>query len=267
MVWAIQNLSGNSFSSYSTYFLEQAGLPTSTSYDFALGQYGINMAGVFGAWFLMGMGIGRRTLYLYGLCILCTMLFILGFLGLVPASHKTEASLATGSIMLVWALAYQLTVGTVCYSLVSELSTRRLQIKTVVLGRNLYNVVGIVSSIITPYMLNPGAWNWRNYAGFFWVSTIFFPSMHIKFILTLNQGAICFLCIIYTYFRLPEPNGRSFAELDLLFEKGISARKFSSTKVDVFEDDISVDSTSAAHNYDEKVVGSTDQREVGVASS
>lgn len=80
---------------------------------------------------------GYRTLYLVGLCGLCTMLFILGFLGLVPEAHNTQASLATGAIMLVWALCYQLTVGTVCYSLVAELSTRRLQIKTVVLGRNL----------------------------------------------------------------------------------------------------------------------------------
>ena len=171
MVWAIQNLSGNSFSGYSTYFLEQAGLDPAKAYDFALGQYSINMAGVFGAWFLMSLGIGRRSLYLYGLCGLCTMLFILGFLGLVPHSNKKEASLATGAIMIVWALIYQLTVGTVCYSLVAELSTRRLQIKTVVLGRNLYNVVGIICSVLTPYMLNPGAWNWGNYAGFF-VSTL-----------------------------------------------------------------------------------------------
>ncbi|RDW85675.1 putative alpha-glucoside transport protein-2 [Coleophoma crateriformis] len=216
MVWAMQNLSGNSFSNYSTYFLEQAGLNTSLAYDFALGQYGINMAGVFGAWFLMSVGFGRRTLYLYGLCGLCTMLFIMGFLGLVPHAHRDQASLATGAIMLVWALCYQLSVGTVCYSLVAELSTRRLQIKTVVLGRNLYNIVGIVCSVLTPYMLNPSAWNWGNYAGFFW-------------------GAICFCCVIYTYFRVPEPAGRSFAELDLLFERGVSARKFSSTEVDVFD--------------------------------
>lgn len=171
MCWAIQNLSGNSFSGYSTYFLEQAGLADAKAYDFALGQYGINMAGVFGAWFLMTLGLGRRSLYLYGLCGLCTMLFILGFLGLVPHDHKKEASLATGSIMLVWALCYQLSVGTVCYSLVAELSTRRLQIKTVVLGRNLYNIVGIICSVLTPYMLNPSAWDWSNYTGFFWVST------------------------------------------------------------------------------------------------
>lgn len=65
----------------------------------------------------MSLGIGRRTLYLYGLSGLCLMLFILGFLGLVPSEHRRESSIATGSIMLVWAACYQLSVGTVCYSL------------------------------------------------------------------------------------------------------------------------------------------------------
>jgi SP family general alpha glucoside:H+ symporter-like MFS transporter len=41
MVWAIQNLSGNSFSNYSTYFLEQAGLNADNSYNFAIDQYSI----------------------------------------------------------------------------------------------------------------------------------------------------------------------------------------------------------------------------------
>jgi len=127
-VWAIQNLAGNSFSGYSTYFLQQAGVPTSKSYDFALGQYGINMAGVFGAWFLMSWGVGRRTLYLYGLCGLCSMLFIMGerdafiiliqtihilifssgFLGLVPAAHRDAGALATGAIMICWAMIVSL---------------------------------------------------------------------------------------------------------------------------------------------------------------
>jgi SP family general alpha glucoside:H+ symporter-like MFS transporter len=231
MCWAIQNLSGNSFSGYSTYFLEQAGLNPSNAYSFALGQYGINMVGVFGAWFLMSRGIGRRSLYIYGLCGLFTMLFIMGFLGVVPRSHIKESSLATGAMMIVWALCYQLTVGTVCYSLVAELSTRRLQIKTVVLGRNLYNIVGIICSVLTPYMLNPSAWDWGNYAGFFW-------------------AGICFLCIIYSYFRIPEPQGRSFAELDLLFEQGVSARKFAKADVDVFSE--AVDGR-LINQYNEKV--------------
>lgn len=49
MVWAIQNLSGNSFSNYSTYFLTQAGLDSDDAYGFAMGQYAMNMVGVFGA--------------------------------------------------------------------------------------------------------------------------------------------------------------------------------------------------------------------------
>jgi SP family general alpha glucoside:H+ symporter-like MFS transporter len=230
MTWAMQNLSGNSFSNYSTYFLQQAGLDEKSSYSFAMGQYAINMVGVFGAWFLMTIGLGRRTLYLYGLCGLCIMLFVMGFLGLTPSAQQESAALATGSMMIVWALVYQLTVGTVCYSLVAELSTRRLQIKTVVLGRNAYNIVGIANSVLTPYMLNPSAWNWGNYAGFFW-------------------AGICFCCIIYTYFRLPEPRGRTFAELDMLFEHGISARKFASTKVDVFAESVNGSTTSVDKKY------------------
>lgn len=107
------------------------------SYAFAMGQYALNMVGVFGAWGLMSYGIHRRNLYLYGLCALCTVLFILGFLGLIPDRNRDEGALATGSIMVVWALCFQLSVGTVAYSLVSEISSRRLQAKTVVLGREL----------------------------------------------------------------------------------------------------------------------------------
>ncbi|CAI0646294.1 hypothetical protein COL154_005841 [Colletotrichum chrysophilum] len=242
MTWAIQNLSGNSFSNYSTYFLKQAGLSTANSYKFALGQYAINMVGVFGAWFLMSWGIGRRTLYFYGLCGLCSMLMILGFLGLVPSAHREQGALATGSIMIVWAMFYQLTVGTVCYSLVSELPSRRLQIKTIVLGRNLYNIVGIFNNVVTPYMLNPTAWNWSNYTGFFW-------------------GGICFCCCVYTYFRVPEPRGRTFAELDVLFEHKVSARKFESTKVDVFSEDVD---EKAMHNYNQQIRVSHSEKDVPV---
>lgn len=41
MCWAIQNLSGNSFSGYSTYFLEQAGLNSSLALSFALGTWSL----------------------------------------------------------------------------------------------------------------------------------------------------------------------------------------------------------------------------------
>lgn len=219
MCWAIQNLSGNAFSGFSTYYLEQAGLSPRYALNFALGQYSINCLGVFGAWLLMALGIGRRTLYLYGLCGLFTMLLAMGFMGLV--SDRRTASFATGTLMLIWALIYQLTVGTICYTLVAELSTRRLQIKTVVLGRAAYNVIGILCAVLTPYMVNPSAWNWGNYTAFFW-------------------AGLCACCIVYTFFRVPEPRGRTFAQLDVLFERKVAARKFAKTRVDVFEEEVDV---------------------------
>ena len=44
--------------------------------------------------------------------------------------------------------------------------------------------------------------------------------------------------------------GRSFAELDLLFERGVSARKFAKTDVDVFGENID---SSVINNYEEKL--------------
>ena len=40
---------------------------------------------------------------------------------------------------------------------------------------------------------------------------------------------------------MPEPTGRTFAELDLLFERRISARKFASTDIDAFAETVDDD--------------------------
>jgi MFS transporter, SP family, general alpha glucoside:H+ symporter len=99
-------------------------------------------------------------------------------------------------------------------------------------------------------MLNPGAWDWGNYTGFFWVRPRALGDCCKAALTRDHQAGICFLCVIYTYFRVPEPSGRTFAELDLLFEKGIGARRFASTKVDVF--DQAVDA-SLAEKYRDQI--------------
>lgn len=152
---------------------------------------------------------GRRTLYVNGLAILTLILLLIG---LVAISNSKHAAWAIGSLLLVYAFTYDITIGPVCYSLVSELPSTRLKTKSIVLARNVYNVVGIINGIIVPYMLNPTAWNWKGKAGFFWAGS-------------------CFLCFVWTYFRLPEPKGRTYGEMDVLFERGITARKFKDTDV------------------------------------
>lgn len=239
-VWSIQNLCGSAFMGFSTYFYEQAGLAESASFDMSMGQYALGAVGTILSWFLMG-SVGRRRLYVYGLLALFCLLLVIGFVGIAPASNRA-ASWVIGSMLLVYTFTCtsprwkqtlfgpppviplltshpgaldDFTIGPVCYSLVAELSSTRLRSKTIVLARNVYNVFGIINNIWTPYMLNPSAWNWGPKTGFFW-------------------AGICFLCLTWTYFRLPEPKGRTYGELDVLFLQRVSARKFASTDATQF---------------------------------
>jgi len=208
VTWTIQNLCGSAFMGYSTYFYEQAGLSTLDSFDMSMGQYALGICGTVGSWFLMARA-GRRTLYTYGLALLTLLLLLVG---LISISNSKGASWGIGSLLLVYTFTYDITVGPVCYSLVAEIPSTRLKTKSIVLARNVYNVFGIVNGVIMPYMLNPTAWNWRGKAGFFW-------------------AGMCALCWLWTYFRLPEPRGRTYGELDILFERRVAARKFVGTDV------------------------------------
>jgi SP family general alpha glucoside:H+ symporter-like MFS transporter len=62
------------------------------------------------------------------------------------------AAWALGSILLVYTLFYNFTVGPVCYAIVAEISSTRLKIKTVVLARNIYNIVSSPAPINTSDM-------------------------------------------------------------------------------------------------------------------
>lgn len=172
---------------YSSYFFRQAGLSVSYSFDMSMALYAVAIIGVFASWFFMTHW-GRRTLYLSGLVSMCIILLIIGLVAVDDKS--TNSGWVIGSLLLAYTLLYDITVGTVAFSIVAEIPSCRLRTKTIVLGRNLYNVIGIINGVITPYMLNPSTWNWKGKAGFFWAGS-------------------CFLCLVWTYFRLPEPKGRT----------------------------------------------------------
>jgi MFS transporter, SP family, general alpha glucoside:H+ symporter len=181
-----------------------------------LAGYGLGILGVLIAWALLP-NVGRRRLYLFGLVYLFACLLAVGILGSVglPANN-TSIAWAIGSILLLYTLGYDITIGPVCYSLVSELPSVRLRSKTIVLARASYNVLAIVSNVITPYMLNPSAWNWGAKAGYFWA------------------GA-CMLSLVFTFFCVPEPKDRTYAELNILFQKRVGARRFADTQVSLYD--------------------------------
>jgi len=215
MTWLIQQTSGSPMIGWGTYFMIQAGLSDSNAYSLGVGQSAMGFMGTVLSWFLMPH-FGRRTLYIWGQIGMFIILMIIGGLG-VPAL-STSVGWASGALILILTFVYDFTVGPVCYSLVAELPSTRLRIKTVVLSRNVYNCMGIVIGTLQPRMMNPTAWNWRGKTCFFW-------------------GGLNLLGLIWTYFRLPEPKGLTYAELDILFENKVSARKFKSVKVDPYRSD------------------------------
>lgn len=180
-----------------------------------MGQYAINTGGVFIAWGLMAFGIGRRALYFWGTVWMCITLILIGGVSLI---NTTPAAWAAGSLLLVWSVCYQFTVGTVCFSLITEFPARRLAIKTVNFGRAVYCVFGIVIGSLTPYMLNPTEWNWKGKTAFFW-------------------SGFAALCCVWIYFRLPEPTNLTYGELDKLFEARVPARQFQKAAIDLFGKD------------------------------
>lgn len=209
VAWLIQTFCGSPLMGSSSYFLEQAGLPTTQAFNLTIGSFSLGALGTMSSWFIMRWA-GRRTMYLYGQIIMFTILIVVGSLGASGGSPW-----AIGALLLAFTAVYDASVGPACYSIVAEIGSTRLRSRTVVLARNIYNLGSIVVNIINPKMLNPNDWNLGAKSAFVWAGT----------------GA---LLLVWTYFRLPEPKGRTYGELDLLFEQKVSARKFASTVVDEF---------------------------------
>jgi SP family general alpha glucoside:H+ symporter-like MFS transporter len=114
------------------------------------------------------------------------------------------------------------------------MASTRLRIKTVVLARNAYLIASLVANFLNPPILNPSAWNLRGKGGFIW-------------------AGICFCQLVWSYFRLPETKGRSAAELDVLFERNIPARKFRTTVVDPFHGAEEADAVAEEKGISENV--------------
>ncbi|KAJ1326869.1 MFS transporter SP family general alpha glucoside:H+ symporter [Microdochium nivale] len=212
-IWLVQTLGGQNLMGYFAYFLTQAGMDASNSFSLSMAQYALGMVGTAGSWFLMAR-VGRRKIHFYGLCSQLLILVVVGSLGFSTANASVWA---IGGMLILFTFVYDFTVGPVTYSLVSELSSTRLKAKTIVLARAAYNASNIFVNVMTNYQLSSGAWNWGAKTAFFWAGT-----------------ALC--SAIWVFFRLPEPKGRTYAQLDVLFDKGVGARKFASTVIDPFEE-------------------------------
>ena len=160
--------------------------------------------------------LGRRTIFLGGAFVNMVLLIILGVCATIPQNVSTNYAQACLGVIISFVFAGSL--GPISYSIIAETSSIRLRPLSTGVGRAAYYVAEIPMIYLASQMLNPTGWNMAGKCGYVW-------------------GGTAFVCLVSAYFGLPEMKGRSYRELDILFKRKVSARKFKSTVIAVNENE------------------------------
>lgn len=167
--------------------------------------------GTLTAWGLL-LRFGRRSLFVNGLAFLVLLQLVIGILDCIPG-RPNSVTWAQSSIMLSWNFFYNISIGPICFVLLSECSATRVRSKTIATATAAQGTLGIIMTVAIPYLINPEEANLQGKLGFFF-------------------GGLAGLCLVWAYFRVPETRGRTYEELDLLFDWNVPARKFGGYSVE-----------------------------------
>ncbi|KAK3938175.1 general substrate transporter [Diplogelasinospora grovesii] len=205
---SIQSLSGIVFAaSYSTYYMQLAGYSTSESFKLQITQQVISLVGNVLSWYLVDR-VGRRNLTFYGLLVLTVILLLTGGLAVAGTPGAIKG---TVSLILIYCWWYNVTIGATAYTILCEVSTSRLRVKTIAIGLATQSGLNMMWSFVLPYLFNPDKAN---------------LGAKVAFIF----GGLSVLSLVYIWFYQPETAGRTYEELDEMFMKAVPARKFKSYK-------------------------------------
>ncbi|EAA36263.1 putative maltose permease [Neurospora crassa] len=204
-VYCTQVLSGIYLINYGTYFFQLAGLDNDEAFDMGIGFLAVGFLGTIISWPLL-IRYGRRKIFNTGLLVLVFLQIIIGILDCIPG-RPSGVIWTESSLMLVWNFFYDISVGPVCFVIISEASATRVRSKSIALATAAQGALGCVMTVAIPYMINPDQANMQGKLGFFF-------------------GGLAAMCLVWSYLRVPETSGRTYEELDILFERKIGARQF-----------------------------------------
>ncbi|KAJ5111278.1 hypothetical protein N7532_001813 [Penicillium argentinense] len=212
MAYDMQAFVGNVFFlSYAVHFMELAGLNSSDAFSMNIGLTALGLLGTCISWFLLSF-VGRRTMYLYGCSMLAVLQLLIGAVDLAP--RQKSATWVQCGLMLACTFVYDLSLGPFCYVLLAEVSSAKLRGFTIALSTVTCFVWSIVFAVVIPYAMNEDQGNWRGKIGFVF-------------------SGLAMLCAMYCFWFMPETKGRTFEELDILFERKVPSRKFKYFKVNI----------------------------------
>lgn len=129
-----------------------------------------------------------------------------------PSNHSHHPyALTQSSLLLLWNLTYSLTLGPLTFTLITEVPSASLRSKTIAFATAVQATLGIAFTFLIPVLINPrgkGGVGMRGKVGFVFAG------------LSLVSWA-------WGFWRgVPETRGRTVAEVDGLFERGVGVRDF-----------------------------------------
>jgi MFS transporter, SP family, sugar:H+ symporter len=107
--------------------------------------------------------------------------------------------------MFTW--TYGVGQGPVMWAIATEVPSQRIRSQTVGLASGINFIFGWLVAFCTPYFINPTELNWGPKYGYIW-------------------GSSNFAIIVFVLLFVPETKGRSLEQLDEMFAKRVSVRKF-----------------------------------------
>ncbi|CAG1964931.1 unnamed protein product [Fusarium graminearum] len=205
---SIQQAIGMSLIANAAYFLTMAGM--SSRYSLMVNLIGISSTMIAGmiSWYTIPR-YGRRRMILISHFADNAAWLAMGIAG----CFSTEAAKwMVGVDLVLVGFFNSFGVATAVPVLQSEVSSVRLRSKTSGIAFTCQSLSMWAFNFFTPYMYNTDQLNWGGKIGFFF----------------FGLGSISF---VVSYFAIPETKGRTFSEIDYLFETGVKHRMFHKTVI------------------------------------
>ncbi|RSM08499.1 hypothetical protein CDV31_008136 [Fusarium ambrosium] len=204
-VYVAQQFVGSGFvSGYLPYFFTLSGVRNPVGV--AQISYSLQLLGNIMSWPLVDR-LGRRPLIVWGTAALAAVLLVIGGISTINKSKPVLSAVV--AFMSIWGFLYQLTLGAVAYAVGGETPTPRLRQKTYSINVMSNTAASVVVTQLIPILINPGKANLGGKVAF-----VFF-------------GPSCLL-FISLWLTFPELKGRSYLEMEEMFQKGVPSRQFKS---------------------------------------
>lgn len=209
-VFACQHMTGIVFVlGFSTYFFELAGLSDSDAFGLGVGVTSMGVVGNVISWTIVN-SLGRRKTFVGGMVIITTIVLLIGFMS---ESSSGAAKWVQASLTVLYAFFYQLSIGSMAFALLGETSSPSLRAKTIGLATATQSIFGTVMNVVVPYLVNPDKANLKGRVGYIF-------------------GGLSAIATVWSFFYIPELKGRTFDEIDYMFQHKLNPRVMGSFNFD-----------------------------------